>query len=66
MVGSPTRFIDITDQFHRKVAALRAHASQTDRMEDLEGRLREWAGGVAKEAGLPEGRLAEGFRVIQT
>ena len=62
--GNPNRYIDITDQFHRKVAALRRHHSQTGRMEDLEERLREWTGDTAREAGMAQGRLAEGFRVI--
>lgn len=60
----PNRYVDITDFFDQKVAALRSHYSQTGRMEDLEGRLREWAGGTAETAGLEAGRLAEGFRVI--
>jgi LmbE family N-acetylglucosaminyl deacetylase len=56
--------VDITGTFGRKVAALRAHASQTAHHEDLEGMLRTWSGGVAARLGLPEGRLAEAFRVI--
>jgi hypothetical protein len=28
--------------------------------------LREWGGLIAKNAGLPKGRLAEAFRVIAT
>lgn len=60
------RYVDITETFDRKVAALRAHASQTGHIEDLEGTLR--AGGIRRgeAAGLPTGRLAETFRVIDT
>jgi LmbE family N-acetylglucosaminyl deacetylase len=56
--------VDITETFPRKVAALRAHVSQTSHHEDLEGILRGWSDGVAKRFGLPDGHLAEAFRVI--
>jgi LmbE family N-acetylglucosaminyl deacetylase len=58
-----THYVDITDSFPRKVAALTAHESQTGHLEDLEGFLRGWAERNAAAAGLPEGRLAEGFFV---
>ena len=58
--------VDITDIFDRKIAALRAHESQTAHMDDLEGRLREWGGLNAEAAGLPAGRLAERFFVVST
>jgi len=58
--------VDITDRFDRKLAALHAHASQTGHMEDLEAMLRGWGSHVAQSAGLPEGRLAEMFRVVHT
>ncbi len=57
-------WVDVTDTFDRKVAALRAHVSQTGHMEDLEGLLRGWLGANAHAGGLPEGRLAESFRVV--
>ncbi len=59
-------WVDVTGTFERKVAALRQHVSQTAHMEDLEGLLRGWLGRNATAAGLPEGSLAEGFRVIDT
>ena len=59
-------YVDVTDTFDRKVAALRAHVSQTAHMDDLEGLLRTWLGRNAEAAELGEGRLAEGFRVIDT
>jgi len=59
--------VDITDVFERKVAALRAHESQTARMGDyLPVLLRDWASANAALAGLPEGRLAEVYRHIDT
>ena len=67
MVGaSHDMWVDITDTFERKVDALRAHASQTSHMENLTDFLRAWAVAQAEAGGLAEGRLAEGFRVIQT
>ncbi|HEV7209843.1 MAG TPA: PIG-L deacetylase family protein [Mycobacteriales bacterium] len=57
-------YVDITDTFDRKLAALRAHTSQTGHMDDLEGLLRGWLGANARSAGLPAGRLAESFFVI--
>lgn len=61
-----THHVDITDLFDTKMAALRAHESQTAHMDDLETRLREWYGANAVAAGLPEGRLAERFLVVST
>jgi LmbE family N-acetylglucosaminyl deacetylase len=60
------RYIDVTDVFERKVAALRAHESQTAHMADLEGMLRGWLGMNAHAAGLGDDRLAEAFRVLDT
>lgn len=56
-------YVDMTEMFDTKVAALRAHDSQTSHMEDLPGMLRMWSTRMAEQAGLPEGRLAEGFFV---
>ena len=61
----PTHFVDVTDTFDRKVAALRAHESQTGHMDGLAEMLRGWLSRNAAMAGLPEGRLAEAFQVLQ-
>ncbi len=67
MVGTgPNTWVDITDTFDRKVDALRAHTSQTSHMENLAEFLQGWGQMQAQTGGLPEGRLAEGFQVIQT
>jgi len=58
--------VDITATFGKKVEALRCHSSQTDRIENLEELLLEWAAGVAANAPMEPGCLAEGFRVINT
>lgn len=57
-------YVDITDNFEAKVAALREHVSQVGERDDLDGLLREWASANAERAGLPQGRLAESFRVV--
>lgn len=59
--------VDITEVFDRKLAALRAHVSQTGHMGDaLEERLRQWGTQVAVNGGLGDDRLAEAFRVVST
>ena len=63
---APNHYVDITEVFGRKVAALRAHASQTGHMDNLDGMLRIWLSRAAAAAGLPEGRLAEAFQVLDT
>ncbi len=64
--SGPNRYVDVTDTFERKHAALLQHVSQTAHMEDLEGMLRGWLGMHAVAAGYGEGRLAEAFRVVPT
>lgn len=59
-------YVDITDTFDRKIAALRAHTSQTAHMTTLEERMRAWSALQAQTAGLPSGRLAEGYLVLDT
>jgi LmbE family N-acetylglucosaminyl deacetylase len=56
--------VDVTETVERKVAALRAHASQTAHMADLDHRMRSWAALTAGRFGLPAGRLAEVFQVV--
>jgi LmbE family N-acetylglucosaminyl deacetylase len=62
---NPDHFVDITDSYPMKLAALQAHLSQTSHM-DLDGRLRMMLGAMAKAAGLPDGRLVEAFTVLRT
>jgi LmbE family N-acetylglucosaminyl deacetylase len=67
MLGGPTpdHWVDVTDTFDRKVAALRAHTSQTAHL-DLESILRPWLTRNAQAGGLPDGRLAEAFQLLPT
>ncbi len=60
------RVVDATEQFDRKLAALRSHRSQVGEGAELDGLLRSWMSGTALAAGLPDGRLAEAFRVVAT
>jgi LmbE family N-acetylglucosaminyl deacetylase len=62
----PTVAVATTATFDRKLAALRSHRSQVGEGEHLEPMLREWSTGMARAAGLPEGALAEAFRVVRT
>jgi LmbE family N-acetylglucosaminyl deacetylase len=64
--NAPTHYVDITQTFPRKVAALRAHVSQTGDRDGLEDFLRERLARAGEQAGFPEGRLAESFLVIDT
>ncbi|RKS69342.1 LmbE family N-acetylglucosaminyl deacetylase [Motilibacter peucedani] len=66
LMGHPSadHAVDITDVFDRKLAALRAHGSQTAHMDDLEKLLRDWGGTLAATHGLPGGRLAEAYRTV--
>jgi LmbE family N-acetylglucosaminyl deacetylase len=61
------RWVDVTDTFDAKLAALRAHVSQTAHMGDgLETMLREWNTANAVAGRLPAGRLAEAYQVVPT
>lgn len=58
--------VDITDYFEAKVAALRAHRSQTTHLPDLEDRMRTHLERSAERQGMPRGKLAEAFQVVNT
>ena len=63
VMGHPAfdHYVDITDCFDVKLDALRAHASQTAHLPDLEGFLRGWGRMNAEAGGLGPDRLAEAF-----
>ncbi len=70
LINSPERevnhYVDITETFDRKVAAVRAHASQVKDPGSLADRLRQRIAANTVAAGLPEGRLVEAFQVVVT
>ena len=57
MFGSPTpnTFVDVTDHLPAKLAALRAHVSQTEHMADLEEMIRGWMTAGGRARGAPRG-----------
>jgi LmbE family N-acetylglucosaminyl deacetylase len=70
LLNSPPRevnhYVDITATFDRKVAAVRAHASQVKDPAALEGRLRDRIASNTAAAELAQGQLAEAFQVVVT
>ena len=68
MTGSPNpnHFVDITQTFDKKIAALHAHVSQTAHNKELEKMVREWGERNALANGLEAGRVAEIFQVMNT
>jgi LmbE family N-acetylglucosaminyl deacetylase len=61
--GTGDHYVDVTDVFDRKVAALKSHASQVTRF-DVEELLRGFLSANAERGGLGEGRLAEVFQIV--
>jgi LmbE family N-acetylglucosaminyl deacetylase len=64
---NPDHYVDITPVWDRKLAALRAHVSQTSHVwDELPKRVGEFLAANAAAAGLPAGRFAEAFTVLRT
>jgi LmbE family N-acetylglucosaminyl deacetylase len=64
--ATPDHFVDITETFDLKMAALHSHASQTGHNPELENMVREWGQRNAGLGGLPDGRIAEAFKIVHT
>jgi LmbE family N-acetylglucosaminyl deacetylase len=64
--GDTDVYVDTTDTIDKKVAALLCHASQLPAPETMDELMRGWAAMNAAAAGLPEGRLAEMFKAVDT
>lgn len=60
----PAHYVDITEFFDQKVAAVRAHASQVGNRPELAAELRARIEPNTAAAGFAEGRLAEAFQVV--
>jgi len=54
-------WVDVSTTLERKLAALRAHASQISDREGLETRIREWAVDEGRRIGVA---AAEGLRTV--
>jgi LmbE family N-acetylglucosaminyl deacetylase len=61
----PNHYVDVTTFFHRKMSALRAHASQTSHRNNLIDEMRARIAPNASAAGLRADRLAEAFHVVR-
>lgn len=69
LTGGPTanHYVDVTATLDRKLAALRAHVSQTGHLDDgLETFVKGFLGRNAEAGGLPAGTYAESFVVVPT
>ncbi len=64
--AEPNHYIDITETIDLKIKALHAHVSQTAHNPKMEETVRSWGEKTAESMGLPKGRYAEIFRVINT
>lgn len=61
---APNHYVDITDTFDRKVAAVAAHHSQIGNRMDLAAELRERIAANTAAAGLADDRLVEAFQIV--
>ena len=64
--NTPDHFIDITETFDKKLAALNAHISQTAHNPNLEQMIREFGERNAKFNGLADGAVAEIFKIVSS
>ncbi|NHC16182.1 PIG-L deacetylase family protein [Motilibacter deserti] len=61
---SPDHAVDVTDVVERKLAALRSHVSQVAHIDGFDDFVRGFLRGDASVHGLPQGRMAEAFKVV--
>ncbi|MBV9143350.1 MAG: PIG-L family deacetylase [Pseudonocardiales bacterium] len=68
LINSPqaNHYVDVTETFERKVAAVKLHHSQTGNRQNLAAELRDRIAANTAAAQLPAGRLAEEFQVVIT
>ncbi|MEU8247069.1 PIG-L deacetylase family protein [Nonomuraea sp. NPDC048916] len=64
--STPNHWVDITASVDRKVAALQSHVSQVSHIEGFADFVKARFASWAEQAGLGEGRYAEGFQVVPT
>ena len=61
LMSAPDTYVDITETADRKIEALQSHVSQMPNPQAIEQLVRGWGAAMAERAGMPSGRLAEGF-----
>jgi LmbE family N-acetylglucosaminyl deacetylase len=68
LMASPraSEIVDVTDALERKIKALMCHASQIADPAMIESLIKGWTSRTAEEHGLPTGRYAEIFQVVDT
>ena len=68
IMGGPNadHYVDTTEVIDTKIAALLCHKSQISDPVRMQEMLPQWGRDVAAQGGLPEGRLAESFRRVDT
>lgn len=68
LMGSPTpnHWVDVTEHLETKFAAIESHRTQLPEPHAMRERLTQSLAMQATNAGLPEGRYAEAFQVIDT
>ena len=68
VMGGPTSKdpVDVTDQVDRKIRALLCHETQHQNPDGTAERVRSWMQQTASTFGLPAGRAAEAFQVVDT
>ncbi|MDQ4132424.1 MAG: PIG-L family deacetylase [Actinomycetota bacterium] len=62
----PNHGEEVTEQFARKMEALRCHVSQHPEPDQLDERMQAWGAWVAATFGLADGRMAEAFQIVAT
>jgi LmbE family N-acetylglucosaminyl deacetylase len=63
---NPNHFVNTTEQFDRKIAALRCHQSQHQDPDGMVLRVRTWNETIAATAGFSVGATAEAFLIVET
>jgi LmbE family N-acetylglucosaminyl deacetylase len=61
----PDHVVDVTETYAAKLAALTRHTSQVSHL-DVDAVIRDRMRTAARDAGLPDARLAEAFTVLRT
>ncbi|MEU7741571.1 PIG-L deacetylase family protein [Nonomuraea sp. NPDC049158] len=64
--STPNHWMDVTEAFDRKLAALQSHVSQVGHVEGFADFVKTRFAAWAEQAGFGEGHYAEGFQTVTT